>query len=87
MSGIEPFTAVAKCPSCGHIDYHRMRDPHPAPSPSELERWEREHVTNEIQRWGTGQPVAVIHNPPRPIDESVFEIIRVCRCGHEWGQA
>ncbi len=85
MRPVERFTAVVKCPSCGHTDCHRMRDPRPAPTAADLSRWEHEHLTHEIQRWGAKEFVALIDDPPRPADESGYEVIRICRCGHEWG--
>lgn len=82
-----PFTAVATCPSCHRTDVHKMRSPKPAPTAAEIADWERNHETQRIRRWGDNRTMRVIHVPPRPVDESVFEVIRVCRCGHEWGMA
>jgi len=82
-----PFEAVVICPRCHLVDVHQMRAPNPAPTDAEIARWEREHTTHEVRQWGVAKPVRVIHDPPRPVDESVYEVIRICRCGHEWGMA
>ncbi|MGN2642183.1 hypothetical protein ACTD5D_39670 [Nocardia takedensis] len=83
----DPFTAIARCPRCGRVEVHKMRSPKPAPRPEVIAEWERTHTTNEIREWGNPNPVRIRYDPPRPVDESVFEVIRMCRCGHEWGMA
>lgn len=80
----ERFTAAAECPACHRVDFHKMREPHPASTAEELAHWERERRTYEVRKFD-GSLVRIIEEPSRPIDESVFEVIRVCRCGHEWG--
>lgn len=42
--------------------------------------------TYEIHTFGAASPI-VRHRPPRPVDESAFEVVRTCRCGAEWGEA
>lgn len=81
---VQTFTAVAECPRCRLLEVHRMRNPKPAPSDAELAAWEQDRDTVTIQSFGGS--VLTIDNPPRPRDESQFEVIRVCQCGHEWGQ-
>lgn len=76
---IERFTAWAMCPRCKSIDCHKMREPRL--SDRELvEAWEANHVTYR------GYGGLVKHVPPRPVDESMFEVIRICKCGEEFGQ-
>lgn len=81
-----PFTAWLNCPRCGLYECHKMRPPRPAPTVTELEEWGRIAERHEVHAFG-GAVVRVIEDPPRPVDESVYEVIRICRCGHEWGMA
>lgn len=81
----QPFTAWVSCPTCGRHECHAIRSPRPAPTPAELAEWERTHDTEVVYVWGRREPVATRHTPPRPVDESGFEVVRICRCGHEWG--
>lgn len=81
------FTAWASCPSCGSYECHAIRPPKPAPSEAELIAWERDRETVEIHTFGYARPRVVREYPPRPVDESAFEVVRTCRCGHEWGMA
>lgn len=84
--GPQPFTALASCPMCGRHVCHAIRAPLPAPDPEVVAAWERDHDTEEIYEWGNLEPVAIRHTPPPPVDESGFEVIRICGlCGHEWG--
>lgn len=84
--GPQPFTAWASCPRCGRNECHAIRPPRPAPDPADVAAWEREHGTEVIYEWGKRDPVEVRHTPPQPVDESVYEVIRICgQCGHEWG--
>lgn len=80
------FTAWARCPSCERIDCHQIRPPRPAPSAADLAAWRRKRRVCEVQQWGATRPVRTIYDPPRPVDESPFEVIRICECGREWGQ-
>lgn len=68
---IERFTAWAMCPKC---------KPKPAPDPDVVAEWEADHVT--MHGWNG----FIRHIPPKPVDESMFEVIRICKCGNEWGQ-
>lgn len=79
------FTAWAECPACGRHECHAMRPPRPAPTAEELAAWQRDHTTQEVRAFGRLGAVAVRHCPPPPVDESTAEVIRICRCGHEWG--
>ena len=82
-----PFTAWVNCPRCGVYECHKMRNPRPAPTAAELEEWGRTVDRTEITAFGRRDAVRVIENPPRPVDESIYEVVRICRCGHEWGMA
>ncbi|MBJ8342798.1 hypothetical protein JGU71_28300 [Antrihabitans sp. YC3-6] len=80
-STIERFTAWAMCPRCKSVDCHSIRPPKPALDPDDVAEWEADHVT--MHGWNG----FIRHIPPKPLDESVFEVIRICKCGKEWGQA
>jgi hypothetical protein len=76
------FAAYVACPQCGRYECHKMREPRPAPTEAELAEWRERAV--EIAVWGGGTVRTV---PPRPPDESGYEVIRMCDCGYEWGMA
>lgn len=80
-----PFTAWVACPACGRYDCHLIRPPRPAPPADEMAAWDRDHLTEVVYRWGESDPVRTRTDPPRPVDESAYEVVRTCRCGHEWG--
>ena len=81
------FTAWASCPSCGAYECHAIRPPKPAPTTADLIAWERDRQTSEMYAWGKRVPVRVHDDPPPPVDESIYEVVRICGCGHEWGMA
>ncbi|KXF56161.1 hypothetical protein AXA44_02705 [Rhodococcus sp. SC4] len=88
----EPFTAWAMCPQCDRIACHSIRRPK-IPTAAEVAAWREQcddivHETTSIQSWGGGGPVRSVTTnlPPEPVDESDYEVIRICNCGHEWGQ-
>lgn len=71
------FEACCACPKCGRMDYHRLREPLPAPAAGPARVIEHDGQRFEVHRWGgmTGP------------DESMYEVIRLCtQCAHEWGQ-
>lgn len=92
----ERFMAVTPCPSCGTWAVHYMRRPRTA-SPEDraaytaaLAEWQRieDNDRTEMKCWGGGT-FRVVQRvpPPKPLDdESPYEVIRICRCGQEWGQ-
>lgn len=67
------FEAYTDCPKCGAMDYHLLR----APSPPLADTYVRAQLAKLVPV-GTSAPV--------PVDESQFEVIRICQCGFEWGQ-
>lgn len=81
------FTAWASCPSCGAYECHAIRPPNPAPTADELTTWERNRQTVEMLAWGERAPRRIHVDPPPPVDESRYDVVRICRCGHEWGMA
>lgn len=62
-----------------------MREPKPAPSAADIAYWENHHRTVAIENWG-GKDSRIVYIPPRPSDESMFEVVRICKCGNEFGQ-
>lgn len=75
------FEAIADCPRCGRLDIHQLRAPDltkPEPEPYEPER-------QRIIRFD-GTVVRTIETTTPPMREADYEIIRTCKCGHEWGQ-
>lgn len=94
MQTVERFTAWCACPSCDYVVCHLWREPKPAPVLGSYEA-ELQGVLESLQHQhefsvqlhaainGVKAPKAV---PQLPSDESSFEVIRICRCGHEWGQ-
>ena len=80
----EPFTAYVACPSCGLYACHQIRTPKPTPTAAELREWE--HTVERMEACDFQGRVTILYeDPPRPVDESVFEVVRICECGHEWG--
>ena len=79
------FEAYTECTKCGRLDHHLLREPKPAPSEADMAEWHRTSETFTIEQWGSG--VARTETwPPPPVDESQFEVVRICKCGNEWGQ-
>ena len=81
----DTFTAYVACPRCESFECHLMRNPKPKPSAEVMAHWERTHSTVNVTRWG-GDIVRSYPDPPPPVDESGFEVVRQCKCGFEWGQ-
>ncbi|WP_280371124.1 hypothetical protein [Nocardia wallacei] len=81
----EPFTAVTTCPQCHLLDVHKMRSPKPAPTAAEMQAWRDRVTTTEVKLFG-GRTVRTHYSEQPPRDESAYEVVRICRCGHEWGQ-
>lgn len=89
------FTAWCHCPCCDRYDCHRMRTPHAVDKWDILQyeaahaQWEAEgYDHHRIVTFG-GATVTDIYTPARPVkpvDESHFDVIRICQCGHEFGQ-
>lgn len=80
------FEAFCACPKCGRLDHHWLQSPKPAPTDAEMEEWRRNSTTYTIEQWGGGVTRTDVF-PPVPVDESQFEVIRICTgCGHEFGQ-
>lgn len=82
MSTCERFTAYCPCPRCGLVACHRLREPKPAPAGPV----EPPHEVVAVYPWGIVRPVRTRHVRAGAVDESRFEVIRICECGHEWGQ-
>jgi hypothetical protein len=81
------FEAYTECPECGRLDYHLLRAPKPAPSEAEMQQWRQRRTTVDIEQWGAGVIRTVDTSPPAPVDESQYEVIRICTgCQREWGQ-
>lgn len=76
----ESFVAYCDCPHCGLHEYHRFRMPNGKPTLEVYNQWWYNHKT--IRTYGG----VVTHIPPEPKDESMYETIRICKCGYEWGQ-
>ncbi len=74
----ERFTAWCTCPRCDLFDCHRLREPNPAPALETIKAW-----TKVVRLFELIAPSA---SPPMPMDESIYEVIRICNCGNEWGQ-
>lgn len=64
---------------------HAIREPKPAPRSEDLREWEDTHESVTYSAFGAGV-VRTMYDPPRPVDESGFEVIRICKCSREWGQ-
>lgn len=79
----ERFTAWAMCPRCKFVDCHLMREPKRFdPTIANIA------VTPDVVRfmaWG-GKVIHEVEVAPYPHDESMYEVIRICKCGSEWGQ-
>lgn len=84
MTTTRKFEAWVSCPRCARFAMHDFRLPKPAPTEADIEAWEAIVDRIEVVQWGGGV-VRVYEDPPRPVDESEFEVIRTCMCGHEWG--
>lgn len=80
-----PFTAWAVCPKCGQVDCHLMRQPKPAPTADEMQAWRQQYLDVDIDFWMQRGGVSIKPFPP-PVDESQYEVIRICQCGYEFGQ-
>jgi hypothetical protein len=89
------FTAWCQCPRCDLIDCHRMRAPHMVDKWEMLQyqaahaQWEADGYEHHTIRSFDGTLVREVYHPappPRPRDESEYEVIRTCQCGHEFGQ-
>lgn len=77
MRIIERFTAQCVCPVCKLLDCHPIREPKPYGQGTPMRSWRKaDGATTEY--WG--------FDVWRTFDESSFEVIRVCRCGYQWGQ-
>lgn len=100
MQTVERFTAWCPCPSCDYVACHLWREPKPAPTLADVKAYQARRAeaiedngveTSTISTFG-GTVVRVDEFIPgftesEPVDrESNFEVIRICRCGHEWGQ-
>lgn len=89
------FTAVADCPECGSLDVHWLDGPMPKPTAEDIAGYEAAYADflwnpgTPIVAWG-GQVMRRVggYASPKPlVDESVFEVMRVCRsCNYRWGQ-
>lgn len=77
--GYERFEAWTQCPSCDRIAVHQMRTPKPAPIRGPLRVVEHDDGSRSEIRTFNGMTTT---GP----DESVYETIRICECGQEWGQ-
>lgn len=77
--GYERFEAWTQCPSCDRIAVHQMRTPKPAPIRGPFRVIEHDDGSrDEIRTFG-----GMTTTGP---DESVYDTIRICECGQEWGQ-
>jgi hypothetical protein len=79
MATAEQFTAWAMCPACELFDYHGLRVPKP------FDATDAGHVAFEkimMMQWVCGIGL----DRMSPSQEATYEVIRTCRCGHEWGQ-
>jgi hypothetical protein len=85
MAHLRKFEAWVSCPRCARFAMHDFRLPKPAPTVEEIEAWEAIVDRIEVMGFGLGL-VRVYEDPPRPVDESEFEVIRTCKCGHKWGE-
>lgn len=77
--GYERFEAWTQCPSCDRIAVHAMRPPKPAPIRGPLRVIEHDDGSRSEIRTFNGMTTT---GP----DESVYDTIRICDCGQEWGQ-
>lgn len=80
------FEAYSECPKCGRLDHHLLREPNPAPTEAEMQEWEQRREFVEIRTFGSHAVRRDEVGPPPPVDESQFEVIRICKCGNEFGQ-
>lgn len=77
MQTVERFTAWCACPDCSLVDCHRMREP----------RTRSQSTVMRTRRLPGGEVVVFNDFSHVYADETeTFEVIRMCRCGHEWGQ-
>lgn len=78
METTESFTAFCVCPSCTFVDCHRMREP----------RTLSQSTAMRTRRLADGEVVAFNDYSHVYADETeTFKVVRICICGHEWGQA
>lgn len=81
------FEAYTDCPKCGRIDHHWLREPKPAPTAAEMQAWQDSRSSVGVSAWGEYHIKTIDVSPPPPVDESQFEVIRICTgCGKEWGE-
>ena len=77
MAVVERFEAWCECPSCGRLDCHLIR---------EASDYEPQVVSSfEVATWGELKPRRI--DLFDRTDERGFEVVRMCKCGREWGQA
>lgn len=77
MAVVERFEAWCHCPSCGRLDCHLIREP---------SDYEPQLVASfVVELWGVLEPVR--RDVFDAVDERRFEVVRMCKCGREWGQA
>lgn len=89
------FSAADQCPECGVIAVHYLDEP-ALLTDQEIAAYEialedfEENPGTAIEMFGGGV-VRYVGGSPKPaplIDESVFEVMRICaECGHRWGIA
>lgn len=94
VHGQPRFTSCQECPSCRTLATHWLSPPKPGPTPEQFLEWatrSEEFLKNPglaVMAWG-GCVVRRIGGFPQPedlIDESMFEVMRVCvECKHRWG--
>ena len=75
----ERFTAWTACPSCGNVDCHAIRPPDPTV------KHEGTRTVVQIQDWA-GHVIRRVESGSPPLDESLYEVVRICACGQEWGE-
>ncbi len=79
MMTAEQFTAWSMCPSCKLVDCHSLRQPRSYDPHDPLQVAFDKIV---MMQWING--FGLEHMSPS--QEQAYEVIRTCRCGHEWGQ-
>lgn len=77
--GFERFEAWTQCPTCDQVAVHQMRQPLAKPVRGPVRTLVRDDGTVDKIWAFNGMSAA---GP----DESVYDTIRVCDCGQEWGQ-
>lgn len=85
MNAGADFTAISRCPRCGHMAFHPLREANPDP-PKEISRGTGEVV--EIRNAAGHLLITEVDGDKFDRwDERGYNVVRQCdECNGEWGQ-